>query len=397
MRKNIFLKVCTMLLALLLTVACGDGSGKKESAGKDTEAKTEVKASNKTADKAARKSAKKAKRARKRRNSFLTPSSAGAPFELLLVARGDDFQSGAVDSLYAVLTDEVAGIAQPEPCFKVTRINENNLSNTLRLCRNIIMVKIDPGMYTSCKMRYSKDVYAEPQIIMTIQAPNALKFINYVKENGESIVDFFTKAELNRQCDLLEHDHQPHIAGEAKKMFGCDIWAPAELTKLKTGRHFLWAHSERFVRGVEQNVNLVIYSYPYRDLNTFTEEYFVRKRDSVMKANVPGPREGQYMMTTTPFVMVSDETVHGEYAQVVRGLWNIKDYDMGGPFVSVSRVDEKNQRVVVAEGFVFYPNHPKRDVIKRLEAALYTLRLPEELDLERFSYNLDEIIIRPED
>ena len=69
---------------------------------------------------------------------------------------------------------------------------------------------------------------------------------------------------------------------------------------------------------------------------------------------------------------------------------------MGGSFVSVSRVDEKNQRVVVAEAFVYYPNHPKRDVLRKLEAALYTLRLPDELDLEKFSYNLDEIIITPE-
>ena len=62
-----------------------------------------------------------------------------------------------------------------------------------------------------------------------------------------------------------------------------------------------------------------------------------------------------------------------------------------------SRVDEKYQRVVVAEAFVYFPNKPKRDVLKKLEAALYTLRLPDELDLEKFNYDLDEIIITPED
>ena len=116
-----------------------------------------------------------------------------------------------------------------------------------------------------------------------------------------------------------------------------------------------------------------------------------------MKANVPGPKEGQYMMTTRGFTFVSEEAVHGHYAQIVRGLWNIKDYDMGGPFISVARVDEKYQRVVVVEAFVYYPNQAKRNVLKKLEAALYTLRLPDELDLEKFSYNLEEIIIAPED
>ena len=391
MRKNILFKVCTMLLALLMVVACGNGSGKEQS-----EKKAESAASaSKTAKKAVRKSAKKAKKARK--SSFMTPSSAGSPFEVLLVAGGDDFHSGAVDTLYSVLTDDVPGIAQSEPCFNVTRINNGDLSTTLRLCRNIVMIKIDPAMYSTCKIKLSRNVYAEPQLIMTIQAPNALKFINFVKDNADDIVELFTRAELNRQCDLLKEVHHPRIEQEVKKMFGCEIWAPIEMDRIKLGRNFIWARNERFLRGVEQSVNLVIYSYPYRDPKTFTQDYFVHKRDSVMKANIPGPREGQYMMTTMPFVTVSDETVHGEYAQVVRGLWNIKDYDMGGPFVSVSRVDEKYQRVVVAEAFVYYPNQAKRNYLKRVEASLYTLRLPDEIDLDRFQFSLDEITIGPED
>jgi hypothetical protein len=35
---------------------------------------------------------------------------------------------------------------------------------------------------------------------------------------------------------------------------------------------------------------------------------------------------------------------------------------------------------VVAEGFVFAPETDKRNFIRRIEAALYTLRLPGEFD-----------------
>lgn len=395
MKKTLF-KVCTVLLAMMIAVACGNGSGKGEESQQEN--KTEAKASAKSGtSKKAQKTKKKQLKIFSRKKSVLTPTSAGAPYEMLLVAAEDDFYSGAVDSLYAILTDDVVGIAQSEPSFKVSRITQNNLSKTLRLCRNIIIIKIDPAMYTKCRFKYSRDVYAAPQIVMTIQAPSAQKFKNFVSDNRDVIVEFFNKAELNRQCTLLKDDHQPHIREQVQKTFGCDIWAPTDLTDITVKRNFLWARCEKFVKKVEQNLNLVIYSYPYRDPNTFTEEYFVRKRDSVMRANIPGPREGQYMMTTKGFTIVTEEAVHGQYAQIVRGLWNVKDYDMGGPFVSVSRVDEKNQRVVVAEAFVYYPNQPKRNVLKRLEAALYTLRLPDELDLEKFSYNLDEIIITPEE
>ena len=399
MKKTLF-KVCTVLLAVMLTFACGNGSGKGEQSQEEnkTESNASVKSGNaKKTKKSKKKSSNQIKTTGKKKKSVLTPTSAGAPYEILLVAGEDDFHSGAVDSLYSILTDDLPGVAQSEPCFKVSRITQNNLSKTLRLCRNIVIIKIDPSTYTKCKFKYSRDMYAAPQIILTIQAPNALKFKNFVMDNRDIIVDFFNRAELNRQIELVREDHQPRIQEQAKKMFGCDIWAPTELTKVTVGRNFLWGRCEKFVKKVEQDINLVVYSYPYRDPNTFTERYFIHKRDSVMKANIPGPKEGQYMMTTRGFTLVSEEAVHGQYAQIVRGLWNIKDYDMGGPFISVSRVDEKYQRVVVAEAFVYYPNQPKRNVLKRLEAALYTLRLPDELDLEKFSYNLEEIIIAPED
>ena len=395
--KQFILKVCMAMLAVTVTVACGNGAQQNNQEG----AQTETTAATKTAKAkktAAKKSGKKSSKNKKRssKKSVFTPSSAGAPYEVLLVAGEDDFHSGAVDSLYNILTDDMPGIAQSEPLFKVSRINQAGLSKTLRLCRNIIIIKIDPTQYTTAKFKYSRNVYAAPQLVVTLQAHDATQFKHFVDDNREMITEFFIRAELNRQIDLLKDDHQPHMQDEVRRVFGADIWVPVELTKVITGRNFVWGRCERFVKKVEQELNIVVYSYPYRDVNTFTEKYFTHKRDSVMKANIPGPRDGQYMMTTRGFNLVSDETVHKHYAQVVRGLWNIKDYDMGGSFVSVSRVDEKNQRVVVAEAFVYYPNHAKRDVLRKLEAALYTLRLPDELDLERFSYDLDEIIITPE-
>jgi len=51
---------------------------------------------------------------------------------------------------------------------------------------------------------------------------------------------------------------------------------------------------------------------------------------------------------------------------------------MGGPFVSHSRLDEKNNRVIVVEGFVYAPDKMKRTMLRRLEAALYTLEIAKE-------------------
>lgn len=381
--RNFLFNVCIWLMAAMTMAACA-GNSADNSAGKDTEKTVKVKT------KSAKKSVRKNKR--KKKKPILTPTSAGAPFEVLIVADSKEFQNGCVDSLYNVLTDDVDGIAQSEPSFRVSKVTTGNFANMFRLHRNIVTINVDDKTYTQCKFKVSKNVYAFPQIVMNIQAPDVKRFMKFIDDNQDLIRDYFTRAELNREVDALEKSHNVYVSQKVKEMFGSEIWVPVELTKTKVGRNFLWASTNR----AEKDMNFVIYSYPYRDPKTFTEKYFIRKRDSVLGANIPGPREGQHMMTSQPFALFSEETVHGSYAQIVRGLWNVSNYDMGGPFVSMARVDEMNQRVVVVEGFVYNPNKPKRDLIRRLEAALYTLRLPEELEMEKYHFNLDEITISPE-
>ena len=69
-------------------------------------------------------------------------------------------------------------------------------------------------------------------------------------------------------------------------------------------------------------------------------------------------------------------SVRNTFCQQVRGLWHITHDNMGGPFISHVRVDTVNHKVIVAEGFVYKPNESKRNQIRSLESALYTLQLP---------------------
>ena len=68
-------------------------------------------------------------------------------------------------------------------------------------------------------------------------------------------------------------------------------------------------------------------------------------------------------------------TVGGQYCGVLRGLWRMEGDMMGGPFVSHAQLDEARQRVIVAEGFVYAPETDKRNFLRRIEAALFTLEL----------------------
>lgn len=311
--------------------------------------------------------------------SLFTPVSSGRPYEMLVVIDKAMWERPAGRALFNVLDTDVPGLPQPERSFRISNIGPEHFDRGMRIFRNIIDVDIQP-IYTQPKLKYSRDSYSSPQMIMTIQAPDEKSFEEFVTKNRKVIVDFFTKAEMNRQIALLKKEHSDVISVKVGSMFGCDVWVPAELGRYKQGEDFLWASSEHPRSDV--SMNFVIYSYPYTDKNTFTKEYFVHKRDSVMKINIPGGREGQYIQTDADYVDVKDFSVKGEYAFEARGLWYMENDMMGGPFVSHARVDRPNGRVVVVEAFIYAPEKKKRDLMRKMEAALYTLKLPQEQELE---------------
>ena len=388
MRKLFFY---TTAIVLALSIA---GCGNKESAATEQTKQENVKNESKQKE-AKKKEAKKKETVAKKslsKKSLMLPNASGLPYEMLVVMDDEQWERPLGRAVFNVLDTDVPGLPQSERSFRITRVAPSGMSsNMFRIMRNIIKVDIQ-NIYTQPKLKFARDVYAYPQMVMTLQAPDEASLAQYVEDNAQSIIDFFTRAEMNREISNLREEHNLDVSRLAKEILGVDVWVPWEVNKYKKGKDFLWASTN----SEKKDMNIVLYSYPYTDANTFTLDYFLNKRDSVMKANIPGGPEGSYMTTQHDYVYVKDATVHGKYAQVARGLWRVQGDRMGGPFVSHSRVDEVNGRVIVAEIFIYAPESLKRDLVRRMEAALYTVQLPQQQSVAEFAYSLDEIVIEPE-
>ena len=375
MKKILFY---TAALVMALSVAsCGNKKETKDVTVKETAKKETV---------------KKAAGKKKSKKSLMMPNASGLPYEMLVVMDDAQWDRPLGRAVFNVLDSDVPGLPQSERSFRISRVEPSGFnSNMFKIMRNVIKVDIQ-NIYTQPKFKFARNVYSYPQMIMTLQAPDEESLTDYINNNQQSIIDFFTKAEMNREIENLREKHNPEVSRLAKEILGVDIWVSWEINKFKKGKDFLWASTNVG----KKDMNLVLYSYPYTDRNTFTLDYFLQKRDSVMKANIPGGPEGSYMTTNHNYVYVEDGTVRGKYAQIARGLWRIQGDRMGGPFVSHSRVDEVNGRVIVAEAFIYAPESLKRDLLRRMEAALHTLQLPQQEGVNNISYNLDEIVIEPE-
>jgi hypothetical protein len=308
---------------------------------------------------------------RRSKASLLTPTSSGNPYEVMVVADDSVYNGYAGKALKTILDRPLLGLPQAEEQFHKSHITQKNFNKITNIFRNIVRINISRD-FTKAKMKVEHDVHSTPQLIITIQGPNQVIVSQYITEHTRDITSLITSQEINTAANNLYYEHNVKFAKKVKEMFDCDFYIPVDINKMKTGKDFIWASDD----GLSVIQNICIYSLPYVSEKMLTRNPYIALRDKVMADNIPGAHEGSVMRTNHEFVWIKNIRVRDDVAMEARGLWEMSKEAMGGPFVSHSRIDTINNRIIVVEGFVYAPDKMKRTMIRRLEAALYTLDLP---------------------
>ncbi len=298
-------------------------------------------------------------------------SSKSAPYELLVVCNKAWYKGDAGKKFRDMVNTIIPMMPQDEPIFKVICINTGAFSKTFMTFGCIIFVNID-NKYSSPEYIKSKNVYAKPQQVVTLNSPDYAGIDQLVDEHGEEIIDLMESNEIKRAVNSLKKNYSRIVGKAAKEMFGCDWHMPDQITMIKKGKNFFWASSGDNV------YNACMYSYPWTSNDTFTKDYFIQKRDSFMRKNIEGEEWGQYVTTNPSLVKTKERMVDGHYVQEVRGIWEMTNDLMAGPFVSYVQLDSIKKRIIVTEGFVYLPNKEKKKMIHALEAGLRTLKMENE-------------------
>lgn len=286
----------------------------------------------------------------------LQPRSSSRPYEVLTV---DDRNS----IIYKVLDKDADGLPQSEPSFDISTTTESRFNNTARLARAIVKLTVDETRFTQTRIRYERNVYARPQIIVYITTPSAKRLKEALKKDAPKLRNLLTSFEMATETATLRKRNNPKAREKIKKMFDVDMLIPADMQSEKTGKDFIWL-SDNARDGMK---SICIYSSYSPDAITI--------RDSVMRKNIPGERDGMYMKTVAASVTrqkIAEKQRQQGRMIVARGLWEMENDAMGGPFVLY--VTRQGNRYIYTEAFVYAPGTAKRNKIRQAEAALNTLK-----------------------
>lgn len=302
----------------------------------------------------------------------LLPNPLGKPGEVLVVFQKS---GGDVDTLWStlksMLSAEFPYLPQSEPLFDVVKLPPQNF-NSVRGYRNIILINIDNKTYPTSKILLRYDVWASPQLIMTLVGPSPLAIASYISKEKDRVVGILEQAERDRQMAVNARYSDQRLDLLIKQKFGISLTIPNGYKLNRNADNFVWMSSETPFT----SQGIFVYAYPYTSDSTFTEKYLVDKRDFFTKKYIPGPSYGSYMITGHFYEpKVTPLMYKGRYFAMVRGLWEVQNDFMGGPFVSLTTLDEKHNRVITVGAYVYAPKDEKRNFVRQMEAILFSFSL----------------------
>ncbi len=302
-------------------------------------------------------------------NTFLSASSASN--EVLVIMDKDSWNDKAGRAIYDVLNSPAKGLPQTEPNFKILHIIPENFTSTFKMARNIVIPEIS-NIYSEPKLSSDIDKYAYGQILLTIKAPDTTSFVEFVKANTSSITDYIIEKELERTAKWLIKDSGTPQS-RVKQLFGINIYYPKGLSNIQEYPDFYWATNN----APRARKDIVIYQFPYTSESIFEKDSLIEMRNKILSKHIEGSFES-YMTTATHAYNPDYKRIEidGLFRAEIRGLWEMTKDMMGGPFVMQAFVNEETNMVVVAETFIFAPEKNKRNLMRTMEASLYTISIP---------------------
>ncbi|TRX64594.1 DUF4837 family protein [Carboxylicivirga sp. M1479] len=300
------------------------------------------------------------------------PNVAGKAGEMLVIMDDKIKQSPGGTELQNLLRETYLGLPQAEPHFKMNVAPHRSFSSFMKTLRNLVVVTVGSEVKEN-DVKYYRDRWALPQAFVNITAKDTAALKVLVDEHQLKLLSFFNKAERERYIASYEKFPSDELVKQLNASFNMRLSVPNSMVIKLSNESFLWMN-EAASWGFQA---MFVYEFPYIGEGTFSKEYLLNKRDSILNKNVPGPSDGSYMTTEHQYpVIYKKATINKNEVVELRGLWKVQNDMMGGPFVLQAHYDKKNNRVIVTDGVVYSPEKPdKRDKIRQLEALMYTLKL----------------------
>lgn len=304
-------------------------------------------------------------------------SSTGGINEILVVTNNIQQWDGEIgDSIRSNFGRIMELLPVSEPQFKMVNVNETSLGKMLfKKHHNIFIVNIDPKI-KEAYVESKTNLWAKPQMVIKINAPNIHEFLISFEEIRENAYDLFIDVERERIQDSYSNKFKSQeINRSLHKYMQLDMAIPKGYQIAKIDSSSAWIRKET----AANSMNILIYIKPYISTADFDPKKIKNRRNGLTRIYIPGPSTGSYQLISDEYVepIFTEMSFNDMFAVETRGLWRVENDFMGGPFISYTFVDKKRNRLITLDGFTYAPKQKKAPLVRELEAILWSVKILE--------------------
>lgn len=298
--------------------------------------------------------------------------SSGKLNDISVVIENDMWDGRVGEAIRDVLAAPIYGLPQDEPIFNINQIPPSAFTGFIK--KNRTVLKIETGKEAA--INFENNIYAQPQKVIIVSGKTKDDIIKLVSDNSSRIIETFKGVELLEKQRLIKKSL--YNTKEIQEDLGLNINFPTAYRVTKTlatkADKFYWMKRDTRTG----YVNILLYELPLKaikkDSNLIGQ--VIKIRDSIGKKYIAGPIEGSYMITEDAYTPFHGETILDNKPTLeTKGMWEVENAVMAGPYINYAIEDKINNRWIVAEGFAYAPSVEKRDYIFELEAIIKSIKI----------------------
>ncbi len=314
--------------------------------------------------------------------------------EVVVICDDNLWESAVGDTLIFYFEAPYPIMPQPEPIFEVRQFSTEDLVEApLRreLRTYVILANLDDPQSISTKMvlndlgeeklrraredsayftSVGRDKWANGQLIVYVFGFGADDLASKIVKAYPAIATRINEHDrpLIDAGTYLSKESFP-IAKRIKEKFGITLKIPGDYRIALDRENFLWIRQD-FDAAIS---NITIMRFPYENATQFQLDGFLSMRDR-MGLMVEGTTVGSFMQSNRedlPIYLYKKE-LDGHYAVEGRGVWELTEDFLGGPFVTYAIAD--SSEILMIDAFVHAPGKDKRNYVQRLEHIVSSLK-----------------------
>ncbi|MEM9823476.1 MAG: DUF4837 family protein [Bacteroidota bacterium] len=210
-----------------------------------------------------------------------------------------------------------------------------------------------------------KDKWAQGQLLIYLFAQRD-QLIEVIQRNYPAVSKRIEKTNEGQfESTIYFGGENVDLKAKLKKQFDVDMRVPVDYFLAIQDESTIWMRKETDYL----SSNIIVHKIPYTDQSQLTKQGLKGIRNAIGKKYISTEIEGTYMRTNDIDLPMLTQYINigGHYTLEARGIWDIVNDFMGGPFVSYLIHNANTNELLFIDCFIHAPGKKKRDFVQHLE------------------------------